>query len=234
MQWYLKVEQPFVSACWQAMLGAQSAIGGLLGFGFYHVQKTHGLFGWQWMTIAIALFSFVAGTVILLFLPDSPTQARWATEDEKVKFVERVRSNNQGIKQKHFRRDQLVEAFTDPYTLVLFGLAFTQTLVVGGINTFNNLLMNKAFGFTVLQSQLLNIPLGAMTILTYFLITGLIKRFNQTLLIMMAFTIPNIIGSIVLLTVTPSDKTKGGLVVAFYIMQVFQSCNPAIFLMLSR
>lgn len=149
-------------------------------------------------------------------------------------FVERVRANNQGLKHKVFKKDQLIEALTDPYSLCLFGMAFFQTLVVGGINTFANLLINQAFGFTVLESQLLNIPLGVMTVAMYFLISFLITKFNQTLFTMMLFTVPNIVGTIVLLTVAPSSKTRGGLVVAFYAMQVFQACNPAIFLMLSR
>lgn len=55
-----------------------------------------GLRGWQWMTVAIAIFSFLSSVVILIFLPDSPTTARWASDDEKVRLVERVRANNQG------------------------------------------------------------------------------------------------------------------------------------------
>lgn len=186
------------------------------------------------MTVGIALFSFACSAIIFVFLPDSPTDARWATKEEKVLFVERVRANNQGLKHKVFKKDQLKEALTDPYTLCLFAMAFFQTLVVGGINTFANLLINKAFGFTVLQSQLLNIPLGAMTVLMYLLISFVITKYQQTLFTMMAFTIPNIVGTIVLLIVAPSASNRGGLVVAFYCMQVFQACNPAIFLMLSR
>lgn len=65
-------------------------------FGFYHVEKAVGLHGWQWMTIACSIFSFISSVIVLIWLPDSPTQARWASDDEKVRFVERVRSNNQG------------------------------------------------------------------------------------------------------------------------------------------
>lgn len=234
VQWYRKEEQPFVSSMWQCMIGLHNIVGGLLGFGFYHIKKQHGLRGWQWMTLAIALFSFVSSVTLFLFLPDTPTQARWLTSEEKVRYVERVRANNQGIKQKVFRRSQAVEAATDPYTYLLFFLAFWQTLVVGGINTFAPLLINKAFGFGVLQSQLLNIPLGVMTVLMYFAMSALINRTHNTLYCMIAFCVPNIVGSIVLLCVAPSPKTKAGLVVAFYLMQVFQACNPAIFLMLSR
>ena len=82
-------------------------------------------------------------------MPDSPTRARWATEREKTLFVERVRANNQGIKQKVFKREQAVEAAKDPLTYLLFSLAFFQTLVVGGLSVFNTLLVNRAFGFSV-------------------------------------------------------------------------------------
>ncbi|KZO90461.1 MFS general substrate transporter, partial [Calocera viscosa TUFC12733] len=148
VQWYLKQEQAYVSSFWQCMLGFNSVIGGLLGFGFYHVTgKNGGLKGWQWMTVAVSLFSFISSAVIFFFMPDSPTRARWASEEEKVKLVERVRSNNQGLKHKVFSKAQVVEAFTDPYSYLLFALALFNTLIVGGINTFSNLLINQAFGF---------------------------------------------------------------------------------------
>ncbi len=117
--------------------------------------------GWQWLTLTVALISFCSASesidrnradqqvVTILFLPDSPTRARWATEKEKTLFVERVRSNNQGIKNTQYKREQVKEAATDQFTYLLFALAFFQTLVVGGINTFNSLLINKAFGFSV-------------------------------------------------------------------------------------
>jgi hypothetical protein len=44
---------------------------------------------------------------------------------------------------------------------------------------------------------------------------------------MCAFTVPNIVGTIVLATVAPSSRTQGGLIVAFYCMQVFQSVSRA-------
>lgn len=45
-----------------------------------------------------------------------------------------------------------------------------QTLVVGGVNSFNSLLINKAFGFSVSVSQLVSMPLAAFQIILYFFI----------------------------------------------------------------
>lgn len=119
------------------------------------------------MMITVALISFVSSIITWFYLPDSPTRASFLTEDEKRRYVERVRRNDQGIKQKVFKRHQAIEAITDPFSWMLFMLAINQTLVVGGINTFNALLINQAFQFPVTTSQLLSIPLGAMVVLTY-------------------------------------------------------------------
>lgn len=62
----------------------------------------------------------------------------------------------------------------------------------------------------------------------------MVTRWSQTLYTIMAFTVINIAGTVVLITVPANTTTRGGLIVAFYLMQAFQACNPATFLMLSR
>lgn len=51
---------------------------------------------------------------------------------------------------------------------------------------------------------------------------------------MVAFATCNMVNTIVLITVTPSDSTKVGLFIAFVFMQCFSACNTAMFLMMSR
>jgi hypothetical protein len=85
-------------------------------------------------------------------------------------FIERVRKNEQGIKQKKWKSDQAREAFTDPFTWLLFFMMFSQSLVVGGLNTFNSLLINRAFNFTVTTSLLVSIPLSVFQVILYFFI----------------------------------------------------------------
>jgi hypothetical protein len=87
--------------------------------------------------------------IVLVFLPDTPVQARFLAPEDKVKVVERVRVNDQGIKQKKFKPEQAREAYRDPFTWCLCFMILLQTLVVGGFNTFNSLLINRAFQFTV-------------------------------------------------------------------------------------
>jgi sugar phosphate permease len=117
-------------------------------YGFYHLQGGK-LKSWQYLHITIAIISFICSVIVFVFLPDSPTKAKWASEQDKKLLVERVRSNNQGLKQKHFKKEQMIEALTDPFTLCLFLLCVFITLVVGGVGAFGGLLVTKAFGFSV-------------------------------------------------------------------------------------
>ena len=161
MQWFTVNEQTLVATTWQAMLCVSGAFGSLLAFGFYHVTGHHPLRGWQWLTVCISLISFVSTGkqsipgisdhpgIVYAFLPDSPVHARWATDNEKTKYVERVRGNDQGLKNKVWRSEQAWEAARDPLTYMLFVMYFLMSAVAGGLGTFNGLLVNRAFGFSV-------------------------------------------------------------------------------------
>ncbi|KAJ7908972.1 major facilitator superfamily domain-containing protein [Mycena leptocephala] len=227
VMWYKKSEQPLVSAAWQCMLGANNAISGLLGYAFFHVAHA-GLKSWQILFLIVAAISILSGALVIWQLPDSPARARMYSEEDKKLFVERVRSNDQGIKNKVYNSDQAREVVRDPAVWMYFLLFFQNTLIVGGIGTFGSILINGSFGFSVLNSQLLNIPLGALSIFFYFLGAFLVTKTKQTILMMFLFTVPSIIGTIVLLTVPTNDHTRSGLLFSFYLMQSFGAQNPMI------
>jgi uncharacterized membrane protein len=101
----------------------------LLGYAFVHIQERENgraLYGWQIMTLVIAAISMAATAVVLIFLPDTPAQARFCSEEDKKLVIERVRANDQGIKQKEWKKDQAREAYTDPMTYYLCGMIFLQ------------------------------------------------------------------------------------------------------------
>lgn len=79
-------------------------------------------------------------------------------------MIERVRANETGIQNKTYKRYQMLEAVTDPIIWCYVLLQITSTLVIGGLGVFSNLIISS-FGFTYLQTQLLNIAQGAVTIM---------------------------------------------------------------------
>jgi hypothetical protein len=58
--------------------------------------------------------------IVLLLLPDNPTNAKWLTIPERKLAVERLRTNQTGIESKRWKRRQAVEALTDVKILVFF------------------------------------------------------------------------------------------------------------------
>jgi len=62
----------------------------------------------------------------------------------------------------------------------------------------------------------------------------IIHKTNNTLYAMVAYTLINATGTIVLCTVAPSESTRIGLFIAFILMQSFSAINTAMFLMMSR
>lgn len=148
--------------------------------------------------------------------------------------MERVRDNDQGIQAKRWKTSQVKEALVDPLSWLLIIMILFQTLVNGGIYTFNALLINRAFGFDPATAQLLGIPLNAFTVMLYFFIGWLVTKTGQTIYCIIGSLFVCFIGTVVLITVTPSDGTRGGLLIAFYLMQCIQAINPSCYSLLSR
>jgi ACS family allantoate permease-like MFS transporter len=55
---------------------------------------------------------------VLIFLPDSPTNARFLSEHQRSIAVERLRDNRTGVKTTVFKPAQALDAFKDPQVWV--------------------------------------------------------------------------------------------------------------------
>ena len=58
---------------------------------------------WQIYMVLISGLTLGAGVLFVLRFPDSPTKAKFLTEEEKVIVVKRMRSNQAGIETKVFK-----------------------------------------------------------------------------------------------------------------------------------
>jgi MFS family permease len=62
VQWFTVEEQTMITTIWTAMFAIAGVTANLLGYGFYHILGRNPLYGWQWMTLAIAMISVVASS----------------------------------------------------------------------------------------------------------------------------------------------------------------------------
>jgi hypothetical protein len=67
--------------------------------------------------------SVATGILSLLLLPDLPSTARFLTPRERAIAVDRVARNQQGVKNHHFKWEQVWQAARDPKTWLLFVMA---------------------------------------------------------------------------------------------------------------
>ncbi|RAL08856.1 putative MFS transporter [Aspergillus homomorphus CBS 101889] len=217
--WYRREEQYMLNSIWYCMSGVQLMIGGLLAFGVSHF--TDGVIrNWQLLFVVLGCATCVWSVFIGILLPDTPYSAKCFTETEKILMIERVRENETGIANREYKRYQVVEALTDPFVWCCVLLITVANLVIGGLGVFSNLIIEQ-FGFTLLQTQLLNIAQGAWTIGIMVGSAWTSQRSKQTCVVMILWTIPAIVGTIIILVVTPSPSNAGGMLIAFYCTQFF-------------
>jgi hypothetical protein len=116
-------------------------------------------------------------------------RAKCFSEEDKRLMVERVRSNQTGVQNKHFRKEQMIEALSDPQTWCYCLIAICTTLPTSGLGAFANIIV-QGFNFTVLQTQLLAMVLGFYIIIVLLSSIWIAKKTGQNLLVMGIFVIP--------------------------------------------
>ena len=119
--WYKSIEQPLRLESYYCTNGIATMFGGLIGYAVGHI--TSGLPRWMYVFLIFGACSLAAGVCSLLFLPDSPSNAKFLSEREREVAVERVAGNRQGVKNHNFKKYQLWQTLYDPKTWILFIMA---------------------------------------------------------------------------------------------------------------
>jgi len=60
--------------------------------------------------------AILVGIIVLVWLPDSPVNARILTEEERIASLERVRDDQGGTENKKFKKEQVIETLLDVRT----------------------------------------------------------------------------------------------------------------------
>lgn len=123
--------------------------------------------------------------MVFFFLPDTIRSAGFLTEDEKLIAEERVVLEGTGKAVSDFtqwKREQVIECLTDPKTLMFFAISLLTQVCWGKIThcsimtgaddaqipnggtTNFGLLVLETFGFSNLDSMLIQIPASAIAI----------------------------------------------------------------------
>ncbi|KAM0746975.1 MFS general substrate transporter [Meredithblackwellia eburnea MCA 4105] len=216
---YTREEQPMRISLWYSWNGVGVAAGGLFGYAIGHIQGA--LVSWRYEFIIVGAICSFWGIVILLLLPNHPATCMWLTREERLMAVARLRKNQTGIANTHFKRDQAWEFITDIKTYLFLLLGFVANIPNGGISNFLTFLKTviQGLGYDTLHTALLGIPQGAFVVVWImsgaFLNTRLPKN-SRTIVCM----IPTISGSLAFL-LAPKNAYVGRLI-CFYLTGSYQ------------
>ncbi|KAH8680562.1 major facilitator superfamily domain-containing protein [Xylariales sp. PMI_506] len=223
--WWRRGEQTMRTSYWNAMNGVTSIVGSLVTYGLGHVTSNV-VYRYQTIFLFCGLLTVLYSFVVLIFMPDSPMEAKCFSEREKIIATERVRANQMGIAAREWRWDHVREVAIDLKTWLWFVAIISISISSGGIGTFGSLIV-QSFGFNSFQTILFNIPFGVVQVLSI-LITGWIATKTQRKGLVIACTsILPTVGTIMMLTV-PRDQ-KGVLLFGYYLVSTLAAITPLLY-----
>ncbi|CAE6333014.1 unnamed protein product [Rhizoctonia solani] len=189
---YTRKEQSIRVGYWFLMNGTAQIISGFLAFGVLHIN-THGFAPWQWFMIITGTITLATAVAYFLWFPDSPATAWFLTAEERAMAIERIKVNQTGVSNKVWKKDQFIEALTDPKTW-LFALFSCLDNIPNSLTNQRSIIVNS-FGFSTLQTTLLGCVDGVIEIFTIWTgVTLAAKWENSRVYVAVVYFIPNVLG----------------------------------------
>ncbi|KAI0836203.1 putative allantoate permease [Hypoxylon sp. FL0890] len=160
--WYTRDEIPTRTGIWFAGNSVGGIISSLLAYGIGHI--TDNIHPWRWMFIILGVATFLLGFGLLFLLPDTISKAKFLNARERQWAGDRIVIAGTGrTENATWKWEQTVECLQDPKTWLIFSIALLCQIPNGGTQNFANLVITS-FGFTSLQSTLINIPYSIISV----------------------------------------------------------------------
>jgi MFS family permease len=213
--WYKKREQALRMGAWYSVTGYVTAVSPLVNYGLGHITGG-GLSPWRYIYIVAGAITIGWAVIILLFLPSDPTRTAGFSNRERYIAVARMRENNSGVRNRHFKTAQALESLYDVRFWLVFSMAFLLMIANGPVSSFIPIIIS-CFGFSRLDSLLLFVPAGVISGTVKLAAPYAAYRFKgiRTWLIVLC-QCGTIAASILLWRLPRSEK--GGLLFACYIL----------------
>ncbi|TAQ86098.1 hypothetical protein B7494_g5574 [Chlorociboria aeruginascens] len=227
-QWYTKEEQGFRTGIWFSFNGFAQIFGGLVAYGISVGVKNTGaaIDSWKIVFLTIGLLTASIGCVFLYFVPDNQLNAKFLTPQERIMAVERIRRNQQGVGNKHFKMYQFKEALLDPMTWAFGFYALVADIPNGGISNFFSQLI-VSFGYTPDQSLLYGTPGGAVEVISLIVCGYLGDRYGHRILVSTSGLLIAILGMLLIVCLPLSNDS--GRLAGYYLSQA--SATPFVALL---
>ena len=141
------------------------------------------------------------------------------TERERFIAISRLQSNNTGIRNTHFKKEQVYELLLDIKFWLIFSMAFLNMIPNGPGSSFIPIIIN-GFGFSQLNTMLLNMPYGLIAGIVNILLPWAAYRYKNMRCFVITFGYTMTVVSSALLWKLPREE-KGALLFACYLFPLW-------------
>ncbi|RSH80114.1 hypothetical protein EHS25_007316 [Saitozyma podzolica] len=224
--WWTRREQPLRNNIWYSANGMATILGSLLSYGLAHAHTK--LYSYQLIFLVCGLIAVVLSFPTMLILPRHPTRARWLTDEQKYIALERIRLNNTGTQNQHFKWAHVKECFIDPKSWMWVIMIFCISLVSGGIGAFGPLIL-QGFGLSTFDTILYNMIPGAIGIVSNILSALLVQYTKRKSPVLLGVTVFPLAAAAALYALPRGPQYKSELLAVYFILQVFQCITAIIF-----
>ncbi|KAK3696054.1 hypothetical protein LTR37_018135 [Vermiconidia calcicola] len=225
-QWFRRAEQPIRVAAWYSTNGLATIAASGLSYGLAHIDSSL-VDSWQIIFLFVGLITIVTAPFIYWKLDNDIPSARFLTEEEKPKAIERLRANQTGTGSREFKWSHVLELFLEPKTYLWVGLAMLLNVGASVTNTFGPLIIG-GLGYDPYTTSLLNMPFGALQWIIIILASLAATKFKIKSAVLFVIVIPVIVGLAMLYTLPHTDSNQGGLLAGYYLLSFLFGGNPLI------
>ena len=175
----------------------------------------------------MGLVTVVTAPFVYWKLDDDIPGARFLSEEDKPKAVERLRANQTGTGTREFKWRQVLEMALEPKTYLFFALSLFLNAGAAVTNTFGPLILN-GLGFDKYTTSLLNMPFGFVQFVIILIASWLAQRFRLKSVVLFALILPVVAGLAVLYAVPRSPDQNAPLLVGYYLLAFLFGGVPVI------
>jgi predicted MFS family arabinose efflux permease len=222
---YRRSEQPFRVACWYSCYGLSTLISAPLVYAFGRIHSKT-LFRYQIVYLFFGLLTILVGLTTYWWAHDSPGEARYLTPEDRLKAVDRLKANQQGIVSHKFNWKHVIEAVTEPKYWLYMIMVIAVNAGASVSSVFGSIILQNLAGYTADQAVLLNMPFGALQFVSILGASWLAYRFKRKSPFLLGLVTIVIIGVALMVALPKTKANKGGLLAGYYLIAFVYAINP--------
>ncbi|OTA08250.1 hypothetical protein A9Z42_0091930 [Trichoderma parareesei] len=224
--WWRRREQTLRIGSWYCMNGLTWVFGSLITYGLASIDSH--LKPYQIIFLFFGVVTVAVSGAMFFWMPDSPTEAKFLSDEDKILAIERLRNNQMGVMSREWRYAHFFEALRDLKTWLWVIMIFCISVPSNGISTFGPLII-KSFVTDPYRTILFNVPVGLSHVLAVSLSAYASMKWKVKGPVIALLCIPPIVGFSIMLHFPHDTDHRAILLAGYFCLSTFTGITPLIY-----